>query len=81
MEVLTHVKQLGPSLMYELHESKLQFAWRIEFMRSKLSNFSAYVIGIMADAPNVCSGCGPQRMDNRTLYAGDTDMSWYYAAG
>ena len=34
------------SRLRELHESKLLFDWRIEFIRSKLSNFSAHVSGI-----------------------------------
>ena len=32
--------------MHELHESKFPFVSRIEFIRSKLSNFSVHVYGI-----------------------------------
>ena len=40
-------KRLVPSRLHELHESKLQFVSRIEFIRSKLSNFSAHVSGVI----------------------------------
>ena len=36
-------KRLAPSRLHELHESKFPFVSRIEFIRSKLSNFSAHV--------------------------------------
>ena len=39
-------KRLGTSRLHELHESKLPFVSRIEFIRSKLSNFSAHVYGV-----------------------------------
>ena len=39
-------KWLVPSRLHELHESKLLFVSRIEFIRSKLSNFSAHVSGV-----------------------------------
>ena len=39
-------KRLGTSRLHELHESKSPFVSRIEFIRSKLSNFSAYVYGV-----------------------------------
>ena len=32
-------------ILHELHESKFPFVSRIEFIRSKLSNFSAHVYG------------------------------------
>ena len=38
-------KRLAPSRLHELHESKFPFVLRIEFIRSKLSNFSAHVYG------------------------------------
>ena len=38
-------KRLGTSRLHELHESKLPFCSRIEFIRSKLSNFFAHVSG------------------------------------
>ena len=38
-------KRLVPSRLHELHESKFPFVSRIEFIRSKLSNFSAHVYG------------------------------------
>ena len=40
-------KRLGTSRLHELHESKFPFVSRIEFIRSKLSNFSAHVSGVM----------------------------------
>ena len=36
-------KRLGISRLHELHESKIPFVSRTEFIRSKLSNFSAHV--------------------------------------
>ena len=39
-------KRLGTSRLHELHESKFPFVKRIEFIRSKLSNFSAHVSGV-----------------------------------
>ena len=39
-------KRLGTSRLHELHESKFPFVSRIEFIRSKLSNFSAHVYGV-----------------------------------
>ena len=38
-------KRLVPSRLHELHESKFPFVSRSEFIRSKLSNFSAHVSG------------------------------------
>ena len=35
-----------PSRLHELHEAKFPFVSRIEFIRSKLSNFSAHVYGV-----------------------------------
>ena len=40
------IKRLASSL-HELHESKLLFVSRIEFFRSKLSDFSAHVSGVI----------------------------------
>ena len=39
-------KRLGTSRLHEVHESKFPFLSRIEFIRSKLSNFSAHVYGV-----------------------------------
>ena len=44
-------KRLGTSRLHELHESKFPFVSRIEFMRSKLSNFSAHVYGVTEPGP------------------------------
>ena len=44
-------KRLVPSRLHEPHGSKFPFVSRIEFIRSKLSNFSAHVYGV-----SVCSG-------------------------
>ena len=53
-------KQLGTSRLHELHESKFPFVSRIEFIRSKLSNFSAHVYGVSVAARGLerrgCSG-------------------------
>ena len=40
-------KRLVPSLLHEMHGSKFPFVTRIEFIRSKLSNFSAHVYGVI----------------------------------
>ena len=40
-------KRLVSSRLHELHESKFPFVSRIEFIRSKLSNFSAHVYGVI----------------------------------
>ena len=40
------------SRLHELHESKFPFVSRIEFIRSKLSNFSAHVYGVRAAPPD-----------------------------
>ena len=45
-EVLAHATCVNGWFPHELHESKLPFVYRIEFIRSKLSNFSAHVSGI-----------------------------------
>ena len=39
-------KRLGTSRLHVLHESKFPFVLRIEFIRSRLSNFSAHVSGV-----------------------------------
>ena len=39
-------KRLVPSRVHELHESIFPFLSRIEFIRSKLSNFSANAYGV-----------------------------------
>ena len=46
-------KRLGTSRLHELHESKFPFVSRIEFIRSKLSIFSAHVYGVIVDAVGV----------------------------
>ena len=37
---------MGTSRLHDLHEPKLPFVSRIEFIRSELSNFSAHVSGV-----------------------------------
>ena len=39
-------KRLGTSRLHQFHQSKFPFVTRIEFIRSKLSNFSAHVSGV-----------------------------------
>ena len=49
-EILTHVTHVNgwfPAVYHELHESKFPYVSRIEFIRSKLSNFSAHVYGVV----------------------------------
>ena len=43
-------KRLVPSRLHELLESKFPFVSRIEFIRSKLSNFSAHAYGVTGAA-------------------------------
>ena len=58
---VTHVNG-WTSRLHELHELKLPFVSRIEFNRSKISNFSAHVSGItggpMAADPTRALGSG-----------------------
>ena len=42
-------KRLVPSRLHESHGSKFSFVSRIEFVRSKFSNFSAHVSGVTVD--------------------------------
>ena len=44
-------KRLIPSCLPELYESKFLFVSRIEFIRSKLSNFSVHVSGVHDTRP------------------------------
>ena len=46
---------LGTSRLHELHESKFPFVSRIEFIRSKLSNFSDHVYGVNVCRPQMAS--------------------------
>ena len=39
-------KRLETNRLHELHESKRPFVPRVDFVRSKLSNFSAHVSGV-----------------------------------
>ena len=47
-------KQLVPSCLHELHESKLLFVLSIKFIRSKLSIFSAHVSGVSDEHLGKC---------------------------
>ena len=47
------------SHLHELHESKFPFVTRIEFIRSKLSNFSAHVSGTSVLFSTRHTGCAP----------------------
>ena len=63
-EILTHAtyvnglfpavpsKRLVPSRLHKFYESKFPFVSRIEFIRSKLSNFSAHVYGVSERIPS-----------------------------
>ena len=55
MEVLTRVSHVNgwfPAVyLKDIHVSKLQFVSRIEFIRSKLSHFSAHVSGVALALP------------------------------
>ena len=51
-------KRLRTSCLHELHESKFSFVFRIEFIRSKLSNFSAHVSGVNDASPDLIGGGG-----------------------
>ena len=44
-------QRLGTRPLHEMHESKFRFVSRIEFICSKLSNFSAHVSGISNAQP------------------------------
>ena len=63
-------KRLVPSRLHELHESKFPFVSRIEFIRSKLSNFSAHVSGISDEHAECRARLHLRGSDGST---GDTD--------
>ena len=56
----------GTSRLHELHESKLSFVCRSEFIRSKLSNFSAHVSGVAVSAPYMMSSITTCTLDARS---------------
>ena len=61
-EILTRAnscERLGTTRSHELHESKFPFVSRIEFIRSKLSNFSAHVYGVIVFHPARATSCPP----------------------
>ena len=54
-------KWLGTCRLHESHESKFPFVSRIEFIRSKLSNFSAHVFGVIDYCDrHLASGVSPK---------------------
>ena len=59
-------------LMSELHESKFPFLSRIEFIRSKLSNFSAHVSGVDAlvagEIREKGRSLGGDRLEGRSVF-------------
>ena len=64
-------KRLVPSRLHELHESKFPFVSRIEFIRSKLSNFSAHVnvVSVRFRPPGSVTAAGvTQRVGTRHKY-------------
>ena len=63
-------KRLVPSRLHELHESKFPFVSRIEFIRSKLSFFSAHVYGVI-----VMSGPAETPTGNRRVTGANGDCN------
>ena len=63
----THVNGLVSSRLHEFHESKFPFVSRIEFIRSKLSNFSAHVYGVGWRRRRWEEGPVPKRGRRRTV--------------
>ena len=61
-------KRLVPSRLQELHESKLLFVYRIEFIRSKLSKFSAHASGVTNQAGGVALARGDGRRCSAAVY-------------
>ena len=55
LESYNSSKRLVPIRLRELHESKFSFVLRIEFIRSKISNFSAHVSGVSIGCPSSVS--------------------------
>ena len=64
--VQTAGKRLVPSRLHELHESKFPFVTRVEFIRSKLSNFYAHVSGVTVDIHCIPPPPPSQPHHNRT---------------
>ena len=59
-------KRLVSSRLHESHKSKFPFVSRIEFIRSKLSNFSPHVSGVTVAVFGRC-GYGPTADTNQVL--------------
>ena len=65
-------KRLGTSRLHELHESKLTFVSRIEFIRSKHSNFSAHVSGVAITTVQAPGPVGLMAVHCRLMLVGVT---------
>ena len=59
-----------PSRLHELHESNLPFVSRIEFIRSKLSNFSAHVFAAVIDRSAASKEADDASTCRQTISAG-----------
>ena len=70
-EILTHATHVsGCSRLHELHESKSPFVSHIQFIRSKLSNFSAHVSGVSDVTTPVPLNASPV-VDSIVLFEGN----------
>ena len=65
-------KRLVLSRLHELHESKFPFVSRIEFIRSKLSNFSAHVSGVIG----ACRRSRHRAANSQRLRPGLSNFVW-----
>ena len=61
-------KRLVPSRLHELHESKFPFVSRIEFIRSKLLNFSAHVYEVLISPVRARTWSAVRRPSSATRY-------------
>ena len=68
-------KRLGTSRLHELHESKFLFVSRIEFIRSKLSNFSAHVYGVCACLVDRTNSHGTHRVPKSPGHSQSLDVT------
>ena len=67
-------KRLVPSRLHELHESEFPFVSRIEFIRSKVSNFSAHVYGITTGITPTSALRRATSAQDPTPHAADTSV-------
>ena len=79
-EILTHATHENgwfPAVLHELHESKFPFVSRIEFIRSKLSNFSAHVYGVSVDSKKRVLWVSLAGLCSDVRFSGGSPFRWW----